>query len=429
MRATGLVSLLLLVCAAAAQDLPPDVLLLARLKSQIREELSRTPNYTCLETVSRYRNESGSRSGQNVTLKPLDTVRLEIVYTDHHEWYGSPGDRNLSSDRPAAFIGVGMIGSGGFAATLNNIVQGGVFTPRGDQVVDGRSAVRFDFTLSRFLRPLTISIPGGSGTVGEKGSLWADRQTLQLLRLESHADDIPPSLPLDEASTTVNYAPVKIGESSVLLAQHAGMHTLDSSGVDSYNRLEFTHCRAYSAESEIRFDPEPSPDLKATTPPGAPDTASRTIPALLAVTVRLVTPVSDQDTVGSLIEGKVAGSVMHKGKLLIPDGAVVHGRIRRLDRYQGGGSFIVGLEFTEVEVPGGGPWQFYADLLAMDKDPRIRATLSERVILPNWNGFSTRETTVTLRELPGVATFFVTGNSFTVPAGFGTTWRTRGPLR
>ena len=26
---------------------------------------------------------------------------------------------------------------------------------------------------------------------------------------------------------------------------------------DSYNRLEFTHCHAYSTQSDIRFDPEP----------------------------------------------------------------------------------------------------------------------------------------------------------------------------
>ena len=76
-----------------------------------------------------------------------------------------------------------MVGSGSFAATLNNILQGGIFTFRGDEAVDGRSAVRFDLTLSRWLKPLTISIPGGSGTVGEKGSLWVDRETLELIRL------------------------------------------------------------------------------------------------------------------------------------------------------------------------------------------------------------------------------------------------------
>lgn len=428
MRATRLVPPLLLVCIAAAQDLPPHVLILAKIKSHIREELARTPNYTCLETISRYRNDSGSR--QNGTLKPFDTVRLEIVYSDHHEWYGSPGDRNLASDKPASFIGVGLIGSGEFAATLNNIVQGGVFTPRGDDTVDGRSAVKFDYTVSSWLKPMTVSIPGGFGTVGEKGSLWADRQSLQLLRVEAHADDIPPSLPLEEATAIVTYGPVRIGETSVLLAQHADMHTVDSAGTENYNRLEYTHCRAYSAESEISFNPEPSPGQPAASPPAAPDTkANPTIPALLAVTVRLTTPVSDRDAVGSLIEGKIAGNVMHKGKLLIPDGAVVKGRIRRLDRYQRGGAFIVGLEFTEVENPGSGPWQFYADLLSMDKDPSIHATLSERVMVPRWNGFSTRDTTVIARELPGVATFFATGESFTVPAGFGMTWRTWGTLR
>jgi len=48
---------------------------------------------------------------------------------------------------------------------------------------------------------------------------------------------------------------------------------------------------------------------------------------------------------------------------VIPDGSVVRGRIRRLERYQGGGAFIVGLEFTEVEVRGR-LLPFYADPLA-----------------------------------------------------------------
>ena len=94
---------------------------------------------------------------------------------------------------------------------------------------------------------------------------------------------------------------------------------------------------------------------------------------------------------------------------------------------RGGGAFIVGLEFTEIEIPASGRWQFYADLLTTDKDPRIHATLSEQVVVPGWNGPSVRERTAALGELPGVATFFVSGSSFTLPPGFGTTWRTRGP--
>jgi len=109
---------LLLAGAAVPQDLAPDVLLLSRIKRHLREELAHVPNYTCLETISRFHNNPG-QNPQSSQLKPLDTVRLEIVYTDHREWYGSPGARDLTVDNPVAFIGTGMIGNGAFAMTLN----------------------------------------------------------------------------------------------------------------------------------------------------------------------------------------------------------------------------------------------------------------------------------------------------------------------
>ena len=88
----------------------------------------------------------------------------------------------------------------------------------------------------------------------------------------------------------------------------------------------------------------------------------------------------------------------------------------------------MGLEFSEVEVRGG-LLPFYADLLRIDKSPRIQPTLSERVLVRGTAGVQTREEAITLPELPGVASFFVSGMTFTVPSGFRMVWRTRGPIR
>jgi hypothetical protein len=362
---------LVLVCTAAAQDVAPEVMLLARIKSHIREELANLPNYTCLETITRFRNEPGQRSQPQGQLKPVDTVRLEIVYSNHQEWYGSPGGRNLSANDPFGFVGSGMIGTGAFGIMLGNILTGATITYRGEQPFGGRTVVRYDFNLPRLLKGLMITVPGGSGTVGEKGSFWADPRTLDLIRLESHAEEIPPYLPVEEESSSVDYARMQIGEYNVLLAQQADFHQLQSTGEESYDRLEFTHCRAFSAQSAIRFEGE-SQDLGKASPAIVPAPAgpSQAIPALLLITLQLTTPVTDKDVVGTLIEGRVSGDVRHKGKIVISNGSVVRGRIRRLERYQEkwGGDFIVGLEFTEVEA-NGGPMPFYADLLRMDRTP------------------------------------------------------------
>ena len=136
---------LALACAAAPQDLAPEVLLLARIKSHMREELSHIPNSTCLETFSRFRKDSGSNSRARGKFTVFDTVRLEIVYSGTREWYGSPGARNLSEESPAAFTGSGMIGNGEFALTLNNILVAAIFTYRGEETIGGRTAVDMIF--------------------------------------------------------------------------------------------------------------------------------------------------------------------------------------------------------------------------------------------------------------------------------------------
>ena len=418
---------LLTVCSlAAAQTVPPEVLLLARIKSHMREELDHLPNYTCLETISRFRREPSVHS--KTALKPLDIVRLEIVYGGHHEWYGSPEARNLSADNPAELVGSGMIGTGAFGITLHNVFEAATFHYQGEQEVAGRNTVLYDFQLPRLLKGLTISILGGSGTVGEEGSVWADPQSRDLIRLESRATDIPPYLPLHSLTMEMQYGRTRIGSENVLLPQQGSIHMLETSGTESYDRLDFTHCRAFTAQSSIRFDSDP-PAPAASNPVAAP-APIQTVPALLLVTVQLARPITSQDAVGTLISGRIAGDVVRKGKVVIPSGSPVRGRIRRLERFaeNSANEFIVGLEFTEIEV-NGEPMRFYADLLRIDRSPVIRRAISERILVRNNGGeIQNQESTITLSELPGVASFFVSGTSFIIPAGYAMAWRTRGVL-
>jgi hypothetical protein len=131
------------------------VLLLSRIKARLGDELSHVPNYTCLETIARFHKEGSRRIRSLAALQPLDTVALEIVYSNHREWYGSPGDRSLSVDNPATFVGAGLIGDGPFALGLAAIIHGASFTYRGEETVGGRLAVRYDYHLSAQLKPLT----------------------------------------------------------------------------------------------------------------------------------------------------------------------------------------------------------------------------------------------------------------------------------
>jgi hypothetical protein len=128
---------------------------------------------------------------------------------------------------------------------------------------------------------------------------------------------------------------------------------------------------------------------------------------------------------------------MQKGKVLVPEGALVEGRIRRLERYSDAGDyFIVALEFTGLETPGGN-LRFYADLQDVDRregaemvlDNTTRAEPGEfRSAGPRFNAVTwdnAYRQRIWTHEVPGVGTFFVRGPNFSLPPGFKTVWKTQ----
>src|SRR5579863_5982640 len=123
LRAALVVALLTVASSeSGGQDLefPPGVLLLSRIKRHVAHELEHLPEYTCLETVDRSLSRGDSK-GKPGKLQPLDTLRLEILYSGRKELYASPGAHVFRDESPAGFVAGGMIGDGVFATQLQSI--------------------------------------------------------------------------------------------------------------------------------------------------------------------------------------------------------------------------------------------------------------------------------------------------------------------
>src|SRR5579872_414986 len=88
---------------AIAQDLPPGVLLLSRVKNHVSDELHRLSTVSCLETVQR---ELQLPRGK---MRPLDTVRLEVLTNGDKELFASPGGRRFSDNHPLSYAGGGTL--------------------------------------------------------------------------------------------------------------------------------------------------------------------------------------------------------------------------------------------------------------------------------------------------------------------------------
>ena len=440
-------TILALASSVVALKAASNEVLLTRIKAHMREEFSRAQNYTCLETTDRFyrfsrridfRDRYGMvRQKKENKIVPLDTVRLEIVYSDQHEWYAAPGDKNFSATNPVEFITKGMIGTGIFGSLLNTILlsDGAKFDYRGEErggsrpvggptVIEGRQAIRYDYRRPRALGGITIHIPEGSGNVGEQGSFWANAQSLDLIRIFSHAVEVPAELPVQARRITVSYARTRIRDYNVLLAQEGDISLLENTGEEDINHVEFTHCRAFTAQSAIRFDSDDPAAKQASEDSSQVAGGMRpmeTLPETLPITLQLTAPITERDAVGGLVSAEVVGDLVSGNMILVRGGSMVRGRIRRIEASRTG--FSVSLEFTEIDG-GGPPLLFYADLRSIQGASGVQPMLTREFLLET-GPKSGSEEQITMPELPGVASFFIRGDRLSVPSSLRMTWTTR----
>jgi len=309
---------------------------------------------------------------------------------------------------------------------------------KGEEEIGGRRLARWDYRLPLMWSGQTIQMPEGSGKVGLHGSYWADPQTLDVARLELNADDVPPALPVAEMVTTIDYARTRLSDSlEVLLPETADFLLVKDSGETSYNRIEFTHCRVFGADSSVDFAAPGAAERALRFGLASVDDTLRPLPAGLEIAVKLRSRVTADMAVGELIDGVVASNVPAKGAVTIAAGSPVRGRIRRLEHYTDPfPHMIVGLEFTEVALEGI-RYRFYAGLVEIGSAPGVEQTLhtpyetrslsfESRGPRSAWGPGNISQTSETIwtYDLPGVATFFFNGDKLALPAGFRTVWKT-----
>lgn len=407
----------------AADELPREVLLLARIKHKVGQMMAQMPDYTCLETIERYVSPSPNRP-----LKPTDTVRLEVGQVAKKEVFSWPGARRFEERDATELVGSGTVSTGEFAQLLRAVFSDvAVITWRGEESWSGRRVLRYDFRLGLFVFRTQVSLDGRAGDVSASGSFWADAQSLDLLRIDSHAGDIPPGLPLVSMTTRIDYGRFRIHDEDVSLPQSAEVAVVTETR-HSLNRIEFSHCRQYAGETAISFDPA--------TPGGGPVAAAAKvdieIPAGVMLPLELTTEIdSKAASVGDPIECVLRSDVVAKGRVVLPKGAVVRGRLRRMERTQTPTpSFMVGLELSEVEF-GNAQARFFGELRSLDSLGGLSTILTtsktNATVFLSLRYEETSGMNYYPERLPGVGTFFMSGERFRIPAGFKMVWETSAP--
>ena len=380
-------------CAAQDASLPEEVLRLARLKRVARETLARLPDFTCLETIHREHS-----AGPKAPFRPVDTVQVEVAQTGNREAFAWPG-KPFEASHLSQMVSGALTSNGDFALHARDLFVNdhALFGSAGAESLTGRETFRYDFELPTLWSGWNVSVGRASGVVGVRGSIWAERESLRVLRMELHGMEIPPQLPVTAVSTAVEYGTVWIAGTAAWLPQAAETQIVSLVGETDRNRMEFSHCRAYGAQSALRFEAEAG----STEAP-----LELNLRAGLAVPIRLTTAVDSRTAkVGDPVEAQVDADIRDHSEVVLPKGARITGRVRRLERYrEPAPHFIVSLEFTTVEADSRRA-SFFGQLQQTERLVSVSRTRAAA-------------------ELPGVGTFLVDGLEFLLPAGWPMTWRT-----
>jgi hypothetical protein len=322
-----------------AQELSEGTLLLARIRAHAVETLRRQPNYTCVETIERSRRKAGTRRYELV-----DSLRMEVALVDGREMFAWPGEKKFEEKPLSELVTNGAMGNGNFALHAKALFQSNapVFTHRGESIEAGRLLVRYDFKVPQMLSGYNIRVGPQRAVVGYHGSFWADSQTLDLVRLVVHADDIPPSLPLSAASDLMSYARIPMGGSDFLLPNWSELTLTDLAGNESRNRVGFSDCRQYAGDSVLSFE-EPEAAARST----EPSEAMVRIPEGTEVTIALDQDLDlEQASIGDPVRARLEQPIREGREVLFAKGAAVTGRLMRMERHQN--FILVAIEFGSV---------------------------------------------------------------------------------
>jgi hypothetical protein len=400
--------------------LPPEVLLLAKIKLRAAENLSGLPNYTCLQSIERYRRRAPTRKAELV-----DTLRLEVALVGGKELFAYPGGEGFEDREPSELAPGGAFGNGAFALHAKSVFlsNSATFTHAGETTREGRRLIRFNYSVPQMLSGYTLKVGPVKGIAGYHGSFWVDAETLDLVRLEVTAHDIPSHVPLKAADTAMEYARARIGHSAYLLAHKAEMTLVDLAGNESRNVTSFSGCRQYAGESVLNFG-EPPPSAA---PQAAGPKPELRLPGGVLLETELQTALeAGKSAIGDEVSAVLSHAVKLKGVELLPKGAVMTGRLLRIERRVAARDYLlVAIAPLRVQTSGstgrlraaleevGNPWKKDAAVLAAGDDVRIENyRIRVEGVAP-----------------AGSSLFYVRGSGSRVPRGFRLVWRTGDPER
>jgi hypothetical protein len=223
------------------------IIMLAREETEL--SVADLPDFLVQQETTRYH-------GRQDSWQKIDVVTADVACVNGREQYRNVAVNGIPSQRPIESTGAWSTGE--FVTTLQNLfssAEGATFSPRGEERFNGRAAYLFDFSVSAQNSHWVLASDARRNFHAPyKGTVWIDKQTHRVLRIDQKAYSIPRDFPYDRLQSILDYGFVKIDNKSYLLPVQNETISCLGSGSCERNVLEFRNYRKFTAESDIKFE-------------------------------------------------------------------------------------------------------------------------------------------------------------------------------
>jgi predicted transcriptional regulator len=229
----------------------PHLALVEKAREVASKFLEGLPNYVVQESATRYVSETRQPSW-NV----IDVVSAEVVFEEHRETYRNLQINGKPSKKPPEESGAWSTGE--FGTILGNLFSpytDADFKFAQDETISHRSASVFDFKVQRVRAAWRIWTTGQYIMPAYRGSVWIDKQTGEVLRIEMQAKEIPEAFPEISVETAVDYDSIRLGtpEQFLLPVHSEALSCWRGSNDCQRNVIEFRNYHKFTGESNIEF--------------------------------------------------------------------------------------------------------------------------------------------------------------------------------
>ena len=209
------------------------------------------PNFLCQQNTTRYAEQSRSEGFQ-----PVDVVTARVLYEDGQEKYSEITVGGKRTNKGMMELG-GSTSTGEFASILGGLFEGVTRTEFKfvqSTTVAKQPAAIYDFKVALPHSNWTITVGGQTLRPAYSGSIWIDKASAQVRRIEMQADNVPKDFPDDTVASAVDYEEVPLGTSKFLLPVHAENLACErGTTICTKNTIDFRDYHKYTGESTIEF--------------------------------------------------------------------------------------------------------------------------------------------------------------------------------